>query len=360
MKYLSILTLIFLCLACKEQNTLPPAIDITTAEDSTRLYVGQKLPLEQKLTTIALGSCNKHYEDQEVWPIISTHSPQLWLWLGDNIYSDTEDMEEHKAAYLQQKHNKKYKKFRQKTPVIGIWDDHDYGTNDGDKNYSKKDESKALMMDFLDVPKTATLRTQTGAFQSYVFGETGKKVKFILLDARYFRDELEKNPSGETRYLLNPAGDILGETQWKWLSEELEKNDAQIHIIACGIQFIPEEQIFEKWANFPTARKRFFDLLTAKKPSNVLLLSGDRHITEYSEMEIEGFSYPIPELTCSALNNAYTDYTGEFNSHRIGEVVFERNFGLLKIDWENNTPDLTIEIHNMSNNLVLKQVVPWE
>ena len=357
MRYLLLLSLFVLILSCKTKTILPP--DINTTEDSTVLYVGQNLPIKQNLTTIALGSCNKHYEDQDIWPIISTHSPQLWLWLGDNIYSDTEDMEEHKAAYLQQKHNGVYKKFRQQTPVIGIWDDHDYGVNDGDKNYPKRKESKTLMMDFLDVPKDAAFRSQVGAYQSYVFGEAGKRVKFILLDARYFRDELEKNPTGETRYLPNLEGDILGEEQWEWLSEELEKNDAQIHIIACGIQFIPEEQIFEKWANFPTARQRFFDLIVAKNPSNVLLLSGDRHITEFSELEIEGFSYPIPELTCSALNNAYTNFTGETNSHRVGEVIFERNFGLLKINWENPKPELSIEIRNLANELVLEQEVKW-
>ena len=55
-------------------------------------------------------------------------------------------------------------------PVIGTWDDHDYGLNDGGKEYSMKEESKKLMLDFLDVPKNAAVRNRPGVYQSYTRG----------------------------------------------------------------------------------------------------------------------------------------------------------------------------------------------
>jgi alkaline phosphatase D len=356
MKFASILIVLIVLLSCKEPSYPAPE----SGEDQTILYSGQSLPLDKTLTTIVLGSCNKQNNDQEIWAQVLKHQPQLWVWLGDNVYSDTEDMVKMKSAYLTQKHNKHYKAFRKATPVIGIWDDHDYGVNDGDKNYPQKEAAQSLMMDFLDVHPESEFRTQKGAYQSYVFGEPGKKIKFILLDGRYFRDELQKNTGGKTRYLPNEDGDILGEAQWQWLRAELEKNEAQIHIIACGIQFIPEEQIFEKWANFPSARQRFFELIGQTNPNNILLLSGDRHITEYSAKVIEGLSYPLPELTCSALNNAYTGFTGEANAYRIGNVVSERNFGLLRINWTNARPSMNIEIRNLSNELVFDELINWQ
>ena len=47
----------------------------------------------QVLERIAFRSCNREWLPQPFWtPILETH-PDLWIWLGDNIYADTEDME---------------------------------------------------------------------------------------------------------------------------------------------------------------------------------------------------------------------------------------------------------------------------
>ena len=72
--------------------------------------------------------------------------------------------------------------------MIGVYDDHDYGVNDGCKNYPKRKESKKCLMDFLDVPKNSPLRKQEGAYQSYTFGKGAQTIKVIVMDTRYFRD----------------------------------------------------------------------------------------------------------------------------------------------------------------------------
>lgn len=73
-------------------------------------------------------------------------------------------------------------------PVIGTWDDHDFGKNDGDKHFEKKDYFRKLYLDFLDEPEDSIRRTRKdGLYESYYIGEE-KKVKAILLDVRYNRD----------------------------------------------------------------------------------------------------------------------------------------------------------------------------
>lgn len=230
------------------------------------LLVGQEVDFSRPLQTIALGSCNRQDLPQTIWPVISQNNPDIWIWLGDNIYADTEDMEEMRGMYLQQKYDAAYAAFRNTTPVFGIWDDHDYGVNDGGKEFAQKTASRDLMLDFLDVPADADVRQREGGYQSYTFGPEGKQVKLILLDARYFRDELKENPDKTTRYLQNPTGDILGQVQWEWLRAELAGSTAEVHLIGSGIQMLAEEQIFEKWANFPMARKRLLDLLAELQP----------------------------------------------------------------------------------------------
>lgn len=305
---------------------------------------------------IAFGSCNKSNEPQDYWQQILKNQPDYWLWLGDIIYADTENMSKMKKLYDEQKSNSFYQQLLEKSRVYGIWDDHDYGENDGGKTYPKKVESQALLFDFLDYPESEFTKSE-GAYHSMNINKKGINVKVIFLDTRYFRDELRKDLTGKARYLINETGDILGETQWKWLEKELNESQANLNIICSSIQLIPEEQFFEKWANFPTARKRFFDLLNNTKPENIMLLSGDRHIAEVSKIELKNKENPVFEITSSGLTHAYENPKAklEKNQYRVGELVNERNFGLLKI--KKNQSNCSVEIKNMKNETLLLQKI---
>lgn len=336
------------------------AILSCTPKSTDLLYAPQSLPTRTALKTIAFGSCDRQDLPQDIWRDILANDPELWIWLGDNIYGDSENMNVMAAKYNTQKSGELYQQLRTSTPIIGIWDDHDYGANDGDKNYPKKDESKALMLDFLDVPKNADVRKRPGAYQSYTFGPKGQRIKVILLDGRYFRDKLERGSGdSEQRYKVNATGDMLGEAQWAWLEKELTNSDAQIHFIGCGIQVIPEQHAFEKWANFPQARQRLFDLFVKTKPAHAILLSGDRHIAEISKLELPGLGYPLYDVTSSGLTHAYTGAGEEPNRYRVGKLIKQLNFGILRIDWSGATPTVTAEIRSLGNEVLEQQVLQY-
>ena len=322
------------------------------------LFTGQKIDFSAPLETIAVGSCNRQRMTQDMWQYIQKEDPDLWIWLGDNIYADTEDMDKMEDLYRNQKFAPEYGSFREGRPVIGVWDDHDYGVNDGGKEYPRKDESKVLMLDFLDVPAGDPVRSRPGAYQAYSFGPAGQRVKVILLDTRYFRDLLQKDPSGERRYLVNPTGDVLGEAQWIWLENELRDTLADLILLGSSIQVIPEEQIFEKWGNFPVARQRLLELIVRTRPRRLLLLSGDRHMAELSRMELEGLPYPLYELTSSGLTHSY-EKAAEPNRYRVGELSGQRNFGLLRIDWRGATPLVSVEVQGLENQRLLYHFLEW-
>ncbi|WP_169315652.1 alkaline phosphatase D family protein [Haliscomenobacter hydrossis] len=330
--------------------TLLSAQGIATPQHLTkkRTTIGP-VDVKQAVTTLAFGSCNNQEKDQMMWKPILSNTPDLWVWLGDNIYADTDDMALMKKMYQKVLKEPDYAQLCQKTSVMGIWDDHDYGQNDGDKNYQKKEESKALMLNFLEVPKDDPVWKREGAYQSYTMGPAGSQIKVILLDGRYFRDELVPNPSKTPRYFNNETGDMLGEAQWKWLEEELRNSTAQINIIACGIQFVHDEHAFEKWGNFPAARQRFFELLVKIKPTKTLLLSGDRHISEVSKIDLPGLGYPLYDFTSSGLTHAYSGNTTETNRYRVSPLVNQRSFGVLRIDWSAPSPRITMEARGLDN-----------
>lgn len=307
----------------------------------------QDLRFDQTLTTIAIGSCNRQDLPQTIWSSINQNNPDLWIWLGDNIYGDTNDMDKMKAMYDQQKSSEGYTELRKNTQVIGIWDDHDFGLNDGGKEFEYRMPSRDLMFDFLDVPKSSPAYTREGGYQSYTYGAQGKKVKVILLDARYFRDKVVR-PNG--RYEKNWEGTVLGETQWAWLEEELTESDADIHLIAGGIQFIATEHRFEKWDNFPKERQRMLELFVKTQPKNAIVLSGDRHISEVAAMHVPGYGM-IYDFTSSGMTHSYEAST-EYNSYRLGKLITQKSFGLIKIDWSGEQPKVVFEIKRDDNQLL--------
>ena len=293
----------------------------------------------QSEITIAFGSCNKHDKEQPLWDDILADKPDVWVWLGDNIYGDTEDMNLLRSKYDSQKQNTAYQSIVNQTKVVGVWDDHDYGANDAGKEYSKKQESQQILFDFLDISKDDPIRNQEGAYSSHQFEEGDLSIRLILLDSRYFRDPLERI---DGVYQPNLEGDILGNKQWAWFENELNTFQEDVLIIGNGIQVISEEHRFEKWANFPAARERFFSLIDQYNIGNVILLSGDRHIAEVSKQKYNNTTFY--DCTSSGLTHSYLSYKGEPNKHRISPVVSVLNYGLLNVAKTENNLSIELKI----------------
>ena len=326
----------------------------------------------EALQRIAFGSCAKQDKPQPIWDAVLETKPQLFIFLGDNIYGDTEDM-----ALLKQKWDlldaqPGYQRLKQTCPVIGTWDDHDYGANDAGFEYPKRRESQQIFLDFLGVPKESPRRRQEGVYDAPVFGPAGRRVQVILLDARYHRSPLIKGfQAGEPgdgyrgNYVPNedPAATVLGETQWKWLEQQL-KAPAELRLICSGAQILPTEHGSESWGNFPLERKKLFQLVRDTKAKGVVLLSGDRHLAEIMRLPADefGVGYPITEVTSSSLNapsgnmtKAGVRFANEINRYRVGLTYFDVNFGAIEIDWSSPIPVVRAQVRDEKGGVVLQQ-----
>ncbi|MFP2996426.1 alkaline phosphatase D family protein [Spongiivirga sp. MCCC 1A20706] len=288
--------------------------------------------------TVAFGSCNNQIRTNNLWDDIVQVQPDVWIWGGDNIYSDTYDMSVLRSNYNLQLGIDGYKKLRSMTPIMGTWDDHDYGKNDGGVEYKMKRESQQLFLDFLGVAKNNARRKQEGVYTFKDFHTKKGSVRVIVLDTRYFRTGLTK-ASGKKRYRPNKPGEgtILGATQWKWLRQTLEDSKANFNIVVSSIQVLSGEHGFETWANFPAERDMLFHLIANSGARGVIVLSGDRHISEFSKKESIMLPYPLIDFTSSGLTHAYKNFSGEPNSFRVGEVVHTESFGVLRFNFGTNT-----------------------
>lgn len=130
--------------------------------------------------------------------------------MGDAAYTDDlkklrQGYKDNSAPieYVQDRFNKTlndpyYKEMQRKTKVIGTWDDHDYGCNNGDKTFKKKQIMRELYLDFIGEPMGTDRRNEndTGIYQDYVVNYEDVKVHIILLDVRYDFDNSDNDRLG--------------------------------------------------------------------------------------------------------------------------------------------------------------------
>ncbi|RDY61067.1 alkaline phosphatase D family protein [Flagellimonas nanhaiensis] len=342
MKYnLLFFSIIGLMVSCKSVQT-------TSSEKTS-------LDSDNSTFVVSFGSCNKQYMPNPYWDDILAEAPDVWIWGGDNIYADTDDMDLLKKMYNEQDSNEGYALLKSKVPVVGTWDDHDYGLNDGGKEFRMKRESQQVFLDFMGVPADSERRTREGVYASHLFETPNGKVQILALDTRYFRGELLGDRSPNRRYGLNTASDatVLGAEQWKWLENKLTTSKADFNLIVSSIQFLSREHGFETWGNFPKEVEKLERMIAKSGAEGVIILSGDRHISEFSRTNLSGMSYPLVDFTSSGLTHSYSSFKEEPNRFRVGDVVSSTSYGILELDFKNREAHFKIM---GENGLVLQEL----
>ncbi|HUC80905.1 MAG TPA: alkaline phosphatase D family protein [Flavisolibacter sp.] len=309
------------------------------------------------VTKIAFGSCGHQNDPQPVLSLAADQKPDAFIFLGDNIYGDTDDMKVLQAKYAKLGAKAEYKKLASSTKILATWDDHDYGRNDAGKEYPFAAESKELFLQFFNEPANSERRKHKGIYHTEYIKTGGKTVQVILLDNRSFRngvlqyDTSARLPRKKYFYKLDyqphttADSTLLGAEQWAWLEGELQK-PADLRLICSGSQFGIEFNGYEAWANFPHEQKRMLELIKKTKANGVIFLTGDVHYAEISKLEEEAL-YPIYDVTSSGITSTWDFATA--NSNRIEGPVMENNFGLLTITWEKD-PVIKMQIIDKKNN----------
>ena len=315
--------------------------------------------LQQPITRIGFGSCVKQQNPAPLFSNILDYQSELFLFMGDNIYGDSEDMSVLKAKYKVLGEKNGFKKLRERAVIMATWDDHDYGLNDGGAGFVKREASQQVFSEFWNDVPDSPRRARPGVYDAHVFGPKGKRVQVILLDTRFFRSDLKTGPrrvGGPYYPDNNPDLTMLGSAQWQWLEKQLQQ-PAEIRIVVSSIQFAPTAAGQETWANLPQEKQRFLDLLTKTNASGVMIVSGDRHWSEFSRIT-EELAYPLYDFTSSSINQLHSRGTPTDNPHRFLEKTFHKeNFGTIDIDWDQDDPVIRVGIVDLTGKVQLSHSV---
>ena len=319
------------------------------------VLISINLYANQEIVTLGFGSCLHQDRSMAILNTIEKKELDLFMFIGDNVYGDQEDGELDKLirTYKQQYNN--LEDFLKNVSTEFIWDDHDFGLNDGGSNYRYKDRAKELFLETWQIPENDPRRQRDGLYFDKMVKKNGLKIHLIFLDNRTFKSEWkltdEFNKEGKERYVedFNPEKTLLGKKQWSWLKDKL-KVDSNIKIILSSLQVLSLGHGWESWDKFPLERSRIFNLIDESNVSNFFILSGDRHRGGFYQFKTAD-NKNIYEFTSSSLNLPLPFNTEEEGPLRIGSTYRKANFGVVRIFEDEVIMELTSDTGEVVNSL---------
>ena len=306
-------------------------------------YLGRRAPFSTKTApagpvdfTVAFGSCARiaYDPEQTIWREVELQQPDLFFWLGDNVYGDSLNAQTIAEEYRRQREVLSFRRFGAGVPQLAIWDDHDYGLNDHDRTNPVKDDALQIHKRYWANPSYGLPGTP-GIFFEYHYGG----VDFYFLDGRYYRD-----PNAEPDL---PGKSLLGPQQLAWLKERLLASQSPFKVLVCGSGWTKAKGPGgDAWSSFVHERNGFFNFLRDRRIEGVVLLSGDTHVAELNCVPYsQRGGYDLYDLTSSPLAQNTTDSWLERSPElRIRPVFFgSTNFGLLQFS-ASLAPKLTYNV----------------
>ena len=302
----------------------------------------------------------------------------------------------------------------QGTPIVGTWDDHDYGGNGSGDDYQWKQESKQLFLDFMGHPADSTVRQRDGIYSSYLIGEGANRVNLILLDLRWWRN----------------SHDPLGEEQWAWLAKQLGVVGNQsydnsngdettpppvLNILVSSTQLVVHDPvgnywsihkyvhacmcvftrthahththtntnantntnthththtrththahtqtpIGDRWGQWSEAKQRLYAMLEAS-PVPTVAMSGDMHVAEISrDCGVLAHWGGLLDITTSGLTHNRSPWTGQAvcNPQRVSRQSFDLNWAQAAFDWPART--VTFAVRDKKGEVVFAETVDF-
>lgn len=300
---------------------------------------------------VAFGSCCRIQfdADQPIWNAVRDLEPDLFFWLGDNIYGDSDQASALMDLYSRGRTVERLQPLIRSTPQFAIWDDHDFGYNDSDGRSPFKQTS-------LDVFKRVWANPSYGEADNpgVYFKQTYGGVDFFFLDGRYYRDQTTKVDDANKT--------MLGARQKAWLKRELAASTTPFKVLVSGGGFssAENEKGGDSWGVYLTERTEIFDFIRDRNISGVVCISGDSHMGELNCIpRSEQGGYDIYDMCSSPL----AQMPANKNTRQAPEVRIRDtwtrsvNVGLMRFDMAGQTPTLSYTLHNVQGEAVWDPLV---
>lgn len=252
--------------------------------------------LSRTASRYATMSCSNFLlYSEKIWQKVESENPDFIIYMGDSVYSDTATNSLFKTPSKPDVAYGRYittvqtlRLYHQQTlvPIFNIWDDHDFGWNNGDARHPYREYMQKMFRLFF--PQKAGFELSIGPGVS--FAETLGGVRYIFTDDRSFRNYEQT------------TNQLFGEDQKTWILSQLMWADGPV-VMICGSQFFGLHRSSDSLSeSHPNDFIWLMKVLgTFKHP--VFFMDGDVHYSRLEKISKSYIGYETYELTSSAIHS---------------------------------------------------------
>ena len=231
-------------------------------------------------------------------------------------------LDDYRQRYAQYRMDESLQLVHQNHPFVNIWDDHEISNNaykDGAENHQDDEGSYATRAAIAKQAYTEWMPTELGMdeplYRTYSFGNMAT---VVMLDGRL---------EGRTKQVENGAStqgqSMLGNTQLEWMKNQLSQSTANWKILGNQVIFSPmnlsrvsqRTHNMDAWDGYAEERNDIVNFIAIQQLQDVLIVSGDTHMSWGIEVPFHAESYPytneavaveigIPSISSSNLNES--------------------------------------------------------
>jgi len=256
---------------------------------------------------------------------LSAENPDFVIILGDLDHRNPRNLEKMRAMHQETRGDEKVAGeilrdyILYKFPVAHVWDDHDYGGNNFDKTFIRKNESIQAYDEYW--PSYERPNPQAGIWHKFSYSNL---VEVIMLDLRSQRDPdtykdprfIPDNEPGANRdELRNDAcrsmldgdacladyekGKPQPKGQKKWLKTSLKNSTAKWKIIVSTVPWNPTTPKDDAWWDFKAEQEEILKFIRENDINGLIIISGDIHTGGAID---DGTHALIPEINVPTVN----------------------------------------------------------
>ncbi len=256
---------------------------------------------------IAFASCIYDlFHRPQIWENMVGIRPDMIFLIGDNVYADRVNLVTNRTAdpaQLWWRYGKTFSRialYRSKNliPILALWDDHDYGSNNADSSFPYREEAIENFNIWWAQSEKITPTLRKGPGVSMIF--TAFDQEFYFLDGRS-----QRTPKG-----YEPAS-FFGLQQEQWTFENLINSKKPAWLIS-GNQYFGAYLQKESFEAFSYENFRYFMNQVARSDRAIGFLSGDVHFSEVMALETQILGRPSVEITSSSAHS----FVNPFRQHK--------------------------------------------
>jgi hypothetical protein len=291
--------------------------------------------------TFAFGSCSRTGSNGAVYDAVREAAPLFFVADGDLFYGDiaADDPTRFDGMYDRTLSSPGPGALYRSTSTVYVWDDHDYGGNDA--TAASPSRHAALDAYARHVPHHPFAPAGDGIAQAFTVG----RVRVVVTDGRSMRTDDEPLPT------------MLGSVQREWLIDEIV-GASRSHALVVWVNASPwitrASTGADSWAGFADERRAIADAIEAAHVSNLLMISGDAHMSAIDDGSNNRFSSSgargFPVMHAGPLDRPASVKGGPYSE---GTDTTPGSFGLVRVDDLGDRVDVLLEARTWDGRVPL-------